>query len=119
MSSLAVDASVVVHSSLVDRSTTRCYTDAQIGPDIESQERRDAGSRCSYVTKEERGMNEQRIEAHGVNLHNYNTGRSMKFKKPTITENIANPERAIVKQRINTEKRKREKNTRSSVRGSS
>jgi hypothetical protein len=87
----------------VDRSTTRCYTDAQPGPDIESQERRDAGSRCSYVTKEERGMNEQRIETHGVNLHNDNTGRSMKFKKATITENIANPERATAKQRINTQ----------------
>jgi hypothetical protein len=48
-------------------------------------------------------MNEQRIEAHGANLHNYNTGRSMKFKKATITENIENPERAIANQRINTE----------------
>jgi len=103
LSSLAVDASVVVHSSLVDRATTRCYTDSQPGPDIESQERRDAGSKCSHVTKEERGMNEQRIEAHGANLHNYNTGRSMKFKKATITENIENPERATANQRINTE----------------
>ncbi len=56
-------------------------------------------------------MNELRIETHGVNLHNDNTGRSMKFKKATITENIANPERATAKQRINTEKRKRAKNT--------
>jgi hypothetical protein len=78
--------------SLVDRQTTRCYTDDQPGPDIESQERRETGSRYSYVAEGDRVVNEQSIEARRVHLHNCSTGRSVTFTKATIIGTIAHPE---------------------------
>ena len=80
-------------ATLVDRQTTRCYTDDQPGPDIESQERREAGSRYSYVAEGDRVVNEQSIEAQRVHLHNCNNaGRSVTFTKATIIGTIAHPE---------------------------